>query len=37
MMERNEKYPNDFYTQYTDDFLNFYDSFKEKLIQCDCK
>lgn len=37
MKERSEKYPNDFYTKYTDDFLNFCDSFKEKLIQYDCK
>lgn len=36
MNERREKYPNDFYTQYTDDFLNFCNSFKEKLMQYDC-
>lgn len=37
MNERSEKYPNDFYTQYTDVFLNFCDSFEEKLIQYGCK
>lgn len=37
MNERSEKYPNDFYTQYTDDFLSFCDCFKEKLIQYNCR
>lgn len=37
MKERSEKYPDDFYTKYNDDFLNFCDSFKEKLTQYGCK